>query len=46
MIKFINFILTILFFGFATRQMFLYNDIFGTIFLFIIGLSLALYNDD
>jgi len=46
MIKFLNFVLTILFWFFATRQMFLYNDIIGTIFLFIIGLSLALYNDD
>ena len=44
--KFLNFILTMLFWFFATRQMFLYNDIFGTIFLFLIGLSLALYNDD
>ena len=44
--KFINFILTILFFGFATRQMMLFNDISGTLFLFFIGLSLALYNDD
>lgn len=44
--KFLNFILTILFWFFATRQMFLYNDIIGTIFLYLIGFSLALNNED
>ena len=44
--KFLNFILTMLFWFFATRQMFLYSDIIGAIFLYLIGFSLALNNDD